>query len=148
MVDRRVGCDGQVIQVAAADGMAATVRTEVSALVVPRACAAILRNGQRCADSELLGDGEKNLVAFVRETPQRAQPSSQGNQVPQGEVLWAFVREIHAAARWRAGRIMVGVRVVRLCRKEMLKRPRQVNLLQIALLQVRRVAGAQNQHTR
>jgi hypothetical protein len=63
-------------------------------------------------------------------------------------VLWAFVREIHAAARWRAGRIMVGVRVVRLCRKEMLKRPRQVNLLQIALLQVRRVAGAQNQHTR
>jgi len=107
--DRRVGCDGQVIQVAAADGMAATVRTEVSALVAPRACSAILRNGQRCADSELLSDGAQNLVAFVRETPQRAQPSSHGHQVPQGEVFWAFLREIHAADH-RDGRLMVGVR--------------------------------------
>lgn len=94
-----------MIQVAAADGVTATVRTAVSALIAPCTCAAILRNGQKCADSELLGDGAHNLVAFVRETPQSVQPSSQDNQVKLREVLWAFV-QIHAADH-RDQRLMV-----------------------------------------
>ena len=66
---------------ASADARAATLRAAVSALVAPRVCAAVLRNGQRCADSEVLCDGAQHLVAFVRETPQRAQPPARSSQV-------------------------------------------------------------------
>ncbi len=59
----------QIERVSVTDGTGAAVREAVSALVAPRVCTAILKDGHRCTDAETLCvQGQQPLlVAFVRE---------------------------------------------------------------------------------